>query len=116
MEKPNNQTPTLVVVANIIHVGGARALGNCVDAHEGIFRRGKSDVCSPTETTPEEVRCNAKNPPACDRDAGMYAISGTPPLRRGASGGLIPTLIHRDGMYRTPQLGPRRRDGHLDHD
>ena len=87
MEKPNIQTPTLVVVANIIHVGGARALGNCVDAHEGIFRRGKPDVCSPAETTPEEVRCNAKNQPAGDRDAGMCDF-GDSALAKGTIRGL----------------------------
>jgi len=108
MEKPNNRTPTLVVVANIVHVGGARALGNCVDPHDGLFCRGKPDVFSPVETTPEEVRCNTKNPPACDRDAGMYVVSGTPTFRRGPSGSSIATLIHRDGMHRTPKLGHRR--------
>ena len=49
MEKFNNQTPTLVVVANTTHIGDARALGSCVDAHEGIFRRGKPDVFHPSK-------------------------------------------------------------------
>jgi len=74
MEKPNNQTLTLVVLANIIHVGGAGSLGNCVSRcpREDISPR-KVRCFSPVETTPEEVRCNAKNPhTGCMRLRGLH--------------------------------------------
>ena len=49
MERSNDRTPTLVVVANVIHTGDAGVLWNCVGAHGGIFRRGKSDVFHPSK-------------------------------------------------------------------